>query len=75
MSDENEYLLALKEWREDQGLEDDEEFQEALAKYFCDAIVPALCIESCMVEADGVCPHGCESVMLAAEAAEAAEMI
>ncbi len=67
MNDKNEYLLTLKEWREDQGLEDDEEFQKVLSECLYDAIVPALCIESCMVEADGVCLHGCESVMLAAE--------
>jgi len=59
----NEYKLTLDEWLEDQGFEDNEEFQEALASYNDDGIVPALCTEGCMVEPDGVCPHGRDSVL------------
>lgn len=30
-----------------------------------DAIIPACCKHGCMVEPDGTCEHGCESVLLA----------
>ena len=30
-----------------------------------DSIVPALCRESCEVEPDGKCEHGCPSVLIA----------
>jgi hypothetical protein len=29
-----------------------------------DSVVPAACDEGCEVEPDGICPHGCKSVLL-----------
>lgn len=29
-----------------------------------DSVVPACCSHGCQVEPDGICPHGCRSVLL-----------
>ncbi len=36
------------------------------ASLFGDENTPALCENGCEVEADGRCPHGCRSILLAA---------
>ena len=36
------------------------------ASLFGDENTPALCGDGCEVEADGRCPHGCRSILLAA---------
>ena len=52
----------------DQFLEQDGRTMEEI----CEAVLigegnaPALCDEGCEVEPDGVCPHGCPSILRAA---------
>ncbi len=60
-----DHAVPLKEWREQEGLTEEEDFLAALQEWSNDGIVPALCDEACEVEPDGRCPHGCPAVTLA----------
>ena len=59
----NGHRLPLEEFLERDGRMLDE---------ICEAVImggenaPALCDEGCEVEPDGVCPHGCASILQAA---------
>jgi hypothetical protein len=61
----NPFRMRVAEWRNQEGLENDEAFQESLQGYVIDSVCPALCKEGCEVEPDGKCQHGCLSILLA----------
>ena len=61
----NEYRISVKTFREQEGLEDREDFQNFLEEVVSDSISPALCTEGCQVEPDGYCEHGNPSILLA----------
>lgn len=63
----NEFSMTLSEYRTQEGLTNELEYEERLEELVTDSICPALCIEGCEVEPDGHCEHGCPSLLLAAE--------
>lgn len=62
----NEYRLSLKEFREQEGLEDEAQFIAQMSRFVHDGVAPALCVDACDVEPDGRCEHDCPSVLIAA---------
>ena len=54
--------LTLREFLKQDG-RNIEEISHAVM--FGDENAPALCDEGCEVEPDGICPHGCESILRA----------
>ena len=63
---ENPFRISLKKWRQHNGYEDEDSYMEYLGELVCDSICPALCTEGCEVEPDGVCSHGCSSLLIVA---------
>ena len=61
----NPHRIKLSKFREQNGLEDGEEWTEYLGGLVIDSVCPALCDEGCEVEPDGRCEHGCPSILLA----------
>ena len=61
----NEFRISVKTFREQEGLEDREDFQNFLEEIVSDSIAPAMCTEGCEVEPDGRCEHDCPSILLA----------
>lgn len=61
----NPFRISVKQYKLEMGIEDDAEFMECLEEMVYDGIVPALCKESCEVEPDGRCEHGCPSILIA----------
>lgn len=59
----NPYRVKLSVWLVEEGFSS---LTEALEAHGYDSVVPALCTESCEVEPDGRCPHGCPSLLIAA---------
>jgi hypothetical protein len=62
---ENEMLMTLKEFRAEHGIESGTDMQEALTDWVTDSVVPAMCKDGCEVEPDGICEHGCPSILVA----------
>lgn len=60
----NNMELTLKEFREEHGISNGTDFQDALQEWVTDSVVPALCKCGCEVEPDGVCEHNCPSILL-----------
>jgi hypothetical protein len=58
----NKYRISVTKLRKLYEYDDLEEFIES---FNGDSIAPACCSEGCEVEPDGVCQHGCPSVLLA----------
>lgn len=58
----NPYRIPAREVLEDWGVDPSDE--GALMEFLGGGSVPACCREGCEVEPDGVCPHGCPSVLL-----------
>jgi hypothetical protein len=54
---------SIREIAEDEGHGDN---VELLAAYMDEGAIPACCSEGCMVEPDGICPHGFKSIFLEA---------
>lgn len=61
----NEFRISVKTFREQEGLEDREDFMGFLEEVNYDSIAPALCEHGCEVEPDGRCEHGNPSILLA----------
>lgn len=57
--------MKIKEFREEMGLEDWDDFMEFLEEVNSDGVVPALCTDGCDVEPDGRCEHGHPSILVA----------
>jgi hypothetical protein len=57
--------IKVKQWKIDNGITSEEEFQAALEEAVLDSVCPAMCSEGCEVEPDGTCEHGCPSLLLA----------
>jgi len=56
----NGHRLTIDQFLEEDGRTLEEICQAAL---FGEENVPALCDAGCEVEPDGVCPHGCPSIL------------
>jgi hypothetical protein len=61
----NPYSVRYSEWCANEGLETAEAVQKMMTHFIVEGKAPALCSEECEVEPDGVCSHGCKSVLLA----------
>lgn len=62
----NPYRISATEALENEGFSDTPESLEAFARSaLFDATSPACCSEGCIVEPDGVCSHGCPSILIA----------
>lgn len=62
----NPYRITATEALENEGFSDTPESLEAFARNaLFDATSPACCSEGCIVEPDGVCSHGCPSILIA----------
>lgn len=57
----NDYKITVKQVAEDYGYDDISEFVQEMCQ---DSVVPACCSDGCEVEPDGICEHGCKSVLL-----------
>lgn len=57
--------ISIKTYRKEEGLLDDSAWVEFVNHLVLDSVCPALCSEWCEVEPDGVCEHGCPSILLA----------
>lgn len=61
-----QYRISVLEWREREGLESSEAWEEHMASAeILDSVQPAMCEEGCEAEPDGHCEHGCPSLLLA----------
>ena len=61
---QNPYRISATEALENEGFTPDT--LEAFARNaLFDATSPACCSEGCVVEPDGICSHGCPSILLA----------
>jgi hypothetical protein len=60
LNPKNEYRITADEALENAGIDMEED-----ADMLMDSVVPACCKEGCEVEPDGVCEHGCPSVLIA----------
>lgn len=58
------YQLGVRTFRKRRDLESAEVWAEFLEKAATAESVPALCQEGCDVEPDGICEHGCPSVLI-----------
>jgi hypothetical protein len=58
----NSHRLAMEEFLAQDGRTLEEVCEAVL---ICEENAPALCDEGCEVEPDGICPHGCPSILLA----------
>ena len=54
------HRISMDEFLEQDGRTLEDIFQAVL---FGEENAPALCNEGCEVEPDGVCPHGCPSIL------------
>lgn len=61
----NPHRISVREWRDKEGLQDTEVFQETLERLSIDSVCPVMCRECGDVEPDGRCQHGCPSLLLA----------
>lgn len=59
---QNPHRISVIEWLEREGYDT---LNDGLEEVGYDSVVPALCDESCEVEPDGRCEHGCPSVLVA----------
>lgn len=57
----NEYRISVAKVAESEGFEDS---YDLMVEFGMESVVPACCKEGCQVEPDGMCPHGCPSIML-----------
>jgi len=57
----NDYKITVEEVAEDHGYDNVSVFLQEMCQ---DSVVPACCSEGCEVEPDGICEHGCKSVLL-----------
>lgn len=64
----NPYRISAMEALENEGWEPSEDgaFEYARHAMF-EGTSPACCLEGCIVEPDGSCPHGCPSILIALE--------
>lgn len=60
----NKFSITLGQFREQMGLEDEDEYFNYLRDAVFDGIVHATCEMECIVEPDGTCEHGNKSVLL-----------
>jgi hypothetical protein len=56
--------LSVRAFRDEEGLEDPDEFLEHLRDCLDEGWAPALCSHGCDVEPDGECEHGNPSILL-----------
>lgn len=56
--------ISIKQFRKDEGLEGEAEFQGFLRGCIMDGYAPALCEDGCDVEPDGECEHGHLSILM-----------
>lgn len=63
MKKNNLYRLDWVTYCEQEGL-DPYQPEEVLRESLWEGVVTAMCTESCEVEPDGVCPHGCPSPLI-----------
>lgn len=59
---DNPYSIDFDELLKNEGVDNTEEL---VMVYYNAGSVPAMCSESCEVEPDGTCPHGCNSFLIA----------
>lgn len=57
--------ITIKQYREDNGYESEEDWTLHVNSLVMDSVCPALCDEGCEVEPDGRCEHGHPSVLIA----------
>ena len=63
---QNPYRIKVKQWREENGVETQEELLAACEEFMSEASGPAMCSEGCEgIEPDGTCEHGAPSLLLA----------
>lgn len=56
--------MTLSEFKAEHGICNGTDMMDALEEWNSDGIVPAMCKEGCEVEPDGICEHGCQSILL-----------
>lgn len=59
------YRISIKQYREDNGYEDRDDWLAHKEHLVMDSVCPALCSDGCEVEPDGRCSHGHPSVLIA----------
>lgn len=57
--------IGVKQYREDMGCEDEEDWTTHVNHLVMDSVCPALCEDGCEVEPDGCCEHGHPSLLIA----------
>ena len=58
--------ISLRAFRQRMGITNAEEWAEFLEECMSGAVVLTLCEEGCEAEPDGMCEHGCPSVLMVA---------
>lgn len=61
----NPMRISIAEWRDLNGLADDNDFDTYCENLVIDSVCPVMCRECDEVEPDGRCEHGCPSLFLA----------
>jgi len=62
----NPYLISASEALTHAGFEYDT-LEQFIRDSLWEGTSPACCLEGCIVEPDGACPHGCPSILIALE--------
>lgn len=57
--------ITIKQYREDNGYESEEDWHNHLNSLAMDSVCPSLCEDYCEVEPDGRCEHGHPSILIA----------
>jgi hypothetical protein len=61
---DNEMEMSLKDFREEHGIYNGTDFQDALKDWKAENVVPALCKGGCECARDGKCEHGNPSILV-----------